>query len=34
MIKEKRSEVEVVLAVVKEYLNEEKDISPLLIREF
>ena len=26
MIKEKRSEVEVVLAVVKEYLNEEKDM--------
>ncbi len=26
MIKEKRNEVEVVLAVVKEYLNEEKDM--------
>lgn len=26
MIKEKRSEVEVVLAVVKEYLNEGKDM--------
>lgn len=26
MIKEKRSEVEVVLAVLKEYLNEGKDI--------
>ena len=26
MIKEKRSEVEVVLAVLKEYLNEGKDM--------
>lgn len=26
MIKEKRNEVEVVLAVVKKYLNEEKDM--------
>lgn len=26
MIKEKRNEVEVVLAVVKEYLNKEKDM--------